>query len=199
MSIKEWTKALTEDGLTVGLDGNFIPCRAELISPQSDWENIWRLCRLEGIDSVLAPFNFKLLHGLLITKKGLQRLSIESLSSCNLCSQDTEDTLEHSIIDCNFNNGIGATALQIARVFSPDVSPEALLRLEFSDVSEELELSLVTFTSTIFHVIWEKRFCSVKPTLFEVRCQLEARCQILRETRFSTSVDQLSDMIRMLQ
>ena len=108
MKTGQWTKVLTENGLTgVGLDGQLVPCRAEVASPSSDWDNIWRLCRLNGLDSELASFNFKLLHGLLITRKGLVWLNPSLDTNCTLCTDHAEDSLVHSFIECSFDNGMG--------------------------------------------------------------------------------------------
>ena len=73
-----------------------------------------------------------------------------------------------------------------------------MLRLELSGISEEVELPLATFISSILHVVWEKRMKSARISAYDVRCTLEARCQILRESRFLNAATMLHDMILLL-
>ena len=107
MRTGQWTKVLTENGLTgIGMNDQLVPCKAELASPRSDWDTIWRLCRLDGLDSELASFNFKLIHGLLITRKGLLRLNLSTNTISNLCTDQAKDSIVHSLIYCSFNNKV---------------------------------------------------------------------------------------------
>ena len=89
MSTSPWVRILTEDGVTMELGRGqvkqYIPCKAEISFPHNDWEQSWRLCRLKGIGSDLASFNFKLLHGLLVTKERMHHLNPHSSPYCTLC------------------------------------------------------------------------------------------------------------------
>ena len=78
MSTGQWVRVLTEQGLTMSVEAGhqqFIPCRAETRYPTNDWTVSWRLCRLPGLGSDLISFNFKLLHGLLVTRQRLHQLT----------------------------------------------------------------------------------------------------------------------------
>ena len=59
MSISQWTRLLTEDGLTMEGENvkRYIPCRSELSSPTTDWESSWKLSRHPGLGSDLLNFN----------------------------------------------------------------------------------------------------------------------------------------------
>ena len=194
MSIGQWTKILTEDGLTKTPSGQYVQCRAEIAAPTSDWENVWRISRLQGLGSESISFNFKLLHKLLISRKGLQRLNPDIASTCQHCSNDLEDDLEHSLIHCSFNNEIGVKTLEIVRRHTTCSQPNALLRLELGEIPEESELPLVSLISVILKLTWDKRLRVIRPTLYDVRCSLEARCQILRESRYQKAADVLNNM-----
>ena len=77
MTEKQWYRIYLEDSctmqeLTAG-ELSYIPTRLELASPETDWENSWRLARLKGLGPEHGSFLFKLLHKLLITKERLNR------------------------------------------------------------------------------------------------------------------------------
>ena len=71
MSISQWVRLLTEDGLTMEITDTrkYKSCKAEDLSPTSDWPLIWKISRLNGLGSELTSFNFKLLHGLRVTRE----------------------------------------------------------------------------------------------------------------------------------
>ena len=198
MDIGQWTRKLTEDGLTMQGSEEFTPCRAELSSPNSDWDLCWRLCRLGGLSSELASFNFKLIHGLLVTKKRQHHLNPRSSPICSHCNLQIEEDLTHALIQCSYNNGVGLSLVSVADIYIPDIHTSSLLRLELSNLSGSHELPLVTITSTILSSIWEKRQARARITLFDIRTTLEAKCQVLRETRFSNSSIILEEMISKL-
>ena len=74
--------------------------------------------------------------------------------------------------------------------FIPNTDVDASLRLEI-DIEEEMELPLVWIVATVFQVIWKLRVDKSRVTLYEVRAQLEARINLLRETRYSSSASRL--------
>ena len=173
----------------------FIPCRAELSSPNADWDLCWRMCRLRGLSSDLDSFNFKLLHGLLVTKKRQHHLNPRSSPICSHCNHQVEEDLDHALVQCSYNDGVGLSLVNIAGIYIPDINTSSLLRLELSNLPESQELPLVTLISTILSTIWEKRQTRARITLFDTRTTLEAKCQLLRETRLSNYSIILEEMI----
>ena len=128
MSINQWTRYLTEEGLTMEGENprRYILCRSELSSPHTDWEQCWRLSRLPGLGSDLSSFNFKLLHQLLVTRQRLHHLNPQTPPTCNLCVTDIEDDLQHAFISCNYNNGVDEALLRIVEEHVPDINPPTL-------------------------------------------------------------------------
>ena len=55
------------------------------------------------------------------------------------------------------------------------------------DVQEDSQLPLVWLIATVASEIWKLRIDKSKVQLYEVRAQMEAKINILRETRFSSS------------
>ena len=169
-------------------------CRVETLSPHSDWIRIWNICRLRGLGSELASFNFKLLHQLLVTRVRQQQMTPAASPQCTLCQNSLED-LPHALIQCSFNNEVGLKLLETIKNYSPDISEEALLRLEFGDLQQDQELEIIFFTSFILKTIWESRMKRSKPSLYETRATLEAKCSILRKTRLNNQTPSLDAMM----
>ena len=71
---------------------------------------------------------------------------------------------------------------------------EAVLRLEI-DVDEGLELPLVWLVAASFSALWKLRVEKTRATLFEIRSQLEAKINLLRETRYSNAASILDELI----
>ena len=69
-----------------------------------------------------------------------------------------------------------------------------MLRLEV-DVDEGLELPLVWLVAASFSALWKLRAEKTKTTLFEIRSQLEAKINLLRETRYSNTATILDELV----
>ena len=78
MSLKEWYQAMLEKYVTMFVAPNvercLLPCRAEVRSPETDWEVTWRRARLPFLGSELTTFLWWLLHRLLPTQERLHHL-----------------------------------------------------------------------------------------------------------------------------
>ena len=78
--------------------------------------------------------------------------------------------------------------------YLPDLDAESALRLELN-VEEELELPLVWLLASVFLAIWKLRVDKARVQLYEVRAQLEAKVNLLRETRFRNSAEILDQLV----
>ena len=196
MSIKEWSKFLTEENVTMDdpSTSHFTPCRAETSSPTTDFPLSWRLCRLKGLGSDLATFNFKLLHRLLVTRERQHQLGTAASPLCPLCSNASED-LQHALIQCDYNHDVGKKLLGSIKNYIPEISGPALLRLELPNIAEDLEFSLTFFTSSILMFIWDKRMVKSRISLYDIRATLEAKCLLLRKTRLAGKVPFLEELL----
>ena len=151
--------------------------------------------------SNIASFNFKLLHLLLVTRQTLHQFNANLVPTCSICDDEVAEDLEHALISCNYNNGVGLFLLRVINEYIP-VSPtnsQALLCLDLPGLEEELELPIITFVSSILLDIWESRLSNSRITLFDTRTNLEARCSLLRETRFNEAVPKLTELIKNLE
>ena len=196
MSIKQWTLALIEANLTKEPTNlaKYKPCRAELLSPTSDWEHIWRLSRLPGLGSDLTTFNFKLLHRLLVTRNRMHQMNPAVSSSCLLCNDGIED-LAHSLIHCSYNQEVGLKLLKCIQHLVPAMSDQDLLHLEIRGLPIDMEFPVVFLTSSILRYIWNQRISKARMSLYEIRTSLEAKCILLRKTRFENHATGLETLL----
>ena len=81
------------------------------------------------------------------------------------------------------------------RSFSPNLDIGAALRLEFA-VDEDVELPLVWLVGAVCQSVWKCRADKSRVKLYEIRSQLEANINLLRETRFSSSAVLLDQIVR---
>ena len=196
MSTSQWIRVLTEEGLTMDRTGTeYTPCRAEVSAPSNDWSRTWKLVRLKGLDSHLASFNFKLLHGLLVTKSRMNQINPASSATCTHCNDQAPEDLQHALLACPYNDGTGHSLMNAIALKVGNITPECLLRLEFSALQEEHELSAVTLISACLMEVWKKRFSRSRIRLYVIRATLEAGCLLLRETRFSDSFQSFNEML----
>ena len=116
-------------------------------------------------------------------------------ATCTHCDAHIDEDLQHALLHCNYNNGVGLSLLSVAQIHIPDITAASLLRLELTSISEEYELPLATFISAALLAIWDKRYTKSRIILYDIRATLEARCQLLRETRYESKVPIIRDMI----
>ena len=201
MSEKQWYTLLLEDSCTmqVGEGGmrQFISSRVESASPGTDWETSWRLARLGGLGPENTSFLFKLLHQILPTQERLHRAKKEANPRCKApgCTSGDVGDLQHSLVQCEANQLVGKKLMETLSQYQPTISTEAALRLEFS-VEDDLELPLVWITAATLLSIWEQRKVGSKVQPYLTRAQLEAKVNILRDTRLSKITSFLDNMIK---
>ena len=116
----------------------YIPCKAEIQAPTIDWSITWKLVRLKGLDSELTSFNFKLIHGLLVTKKRMHQLNPVTQPTCSHCNDHVKEDIQHAMLDCSYNDGAGQSLLAVVQNHLPQFSPQCLLQLELGQLQEEV-------------------------------------------------------------
>ena len=137
MTEKDWTKLLTENNITMTSTNTetgeklFAPCRAERVSPATDWEVSWLTCRQPGIPLDLASFLWCMLHDLLLTQSRLHHLGSVNSPMCRLQGCEEEGSLLHELIHCEGNDGVGIKLISFLQLHIPGLTDAALLRLDF--------------------------------------------------------------------
>ena len=118
---------------------------------------------------------------------------------CKLCDDNVEEDIKHALFECKFNNGIGQIILSKVRSLDVNITPEKILTYDLSCIEDVKELPAVTFIYTCLMEIWIGRSKNSRINLYDIRSTLEARCLLLRETRYRASVDGLEEMLRNFQ
>ena len=203
LTISQWARILTEDGLTMEQVPNqetrqYISCSCELLSPNNDWQISWKLFRLRGLSSEMISFNFKLLHRLLPVKDRLHRITPTTPATCTLCPSSCPETLEHALLSCAYNNGTGQALITTLQRVLPSLTADQLLLLQFVDLTETQELPLVFFSTAFLLEVWNRRVKKGRIGIYDIRSTLEARCSLLRETRYQNCYECLMELVKLM-
>ena len=201
MTTAQWYRVLLEKEVTMeeSEDGTmeFIRSRSELASPSTEWEVSWKRARMKGMGSDATSFLWKLLHRLLPTEERVARILPNSSANCRQCPNPTQATLEHCFFDCVCSGVVGQSLLGAVRQHDPSVSQAGLLRLEFES-EEAMEYPIVWVTAQTLLYIWGERLAGRVGDLIVTRTLLEARVNLLRETRFSNSHASIKEILEQL-
>ena len=200
MTTSQWTRVLTEDGLTMEQVPNqetmqYRPCNSEMASPHNDWQLSWKMCRMRGLNSEMISFNFKLLHRLLPVRDRLHQITPATSPTCTLCTDSCPETLQHALLSCTYNGGTGQVLLCTLQRFFPALTPEKILLLQFPDATEVQEMSSAFLTAALLLEVWNKRTKKTRISLFDIRSTLEAKVSLLRETRNNTMYETVRELI----
>ena len=90
-----------------------IPLKAETAPPTANWKQTWSMVRQRGLSPELTTFNFKLLHRILPTSMILNIILPNSYSKCNRCNLEIDESLEHALVGCTANGGVGRALLSL--------------------------------------------------------------------------------------
>ena len=113
---------------------------------------------------------------------------------CRAAGCTEVEDLDHSLVQCQANQQVGSRLLQVLQQYQPNLTTAALLRLEI-DVEAEQELPLVWLTAATLLSIWDQRKTCTRVQPHLTRSQLEAKANILRETRLTNTAVMLNDLI----
>ena len=198
MTAAMWYRVLVEDNIThqeTNLRTEPILSKIEEKNPQVDWVRTWSMSTTTGLSSKQLTFIWRMIHDLLPTQARLFRLKMSNTNSntCNLCTQNSVDTLSHALVLCPYNGGAGSFVLEKLSDYVPNLTPQKLVLLDL-DVSDDLHLPAVFLISSVLSEIWESRKYKKPCHLNSIRAALEAGINILRKSRFHKSARKL-DMI----
>ena len=102
------------------------------------------------------------------------------------CPGTDVENLAHALILCTGNNAVGTRIMQTLHSFVPGLGVDEALHLDFT-VEESLRLPLVFAMAVAFGTLWDLRLRKIRPQLYLVRAQLEAKVSLLRECRHFTN------------
>lgn len=188
MATAQWYRVLLEKEVTMmeaeDQTMEFIKSRTELASPNTDWELTWGLARLRGLGSEATSFLWKLLRRILPSEDRVARIIPNSSPSCRQCPTPTIVDLEHCFFSCVSTQHVGRTLLSAVRVYVPDITPSALLLLQFPEQGE-MEMPIVWISAETLLYMWGVGQSGKVVNLFTTRSILQSKINLLRETRYS--------------
>ena len=132
------------------------PSRAELATPETDWQRTWHLARLKGLGPEMTFFLWKLLHRLLPTQNRISRIMKQKSPLCQLCLDQVVEDLPHAFFHCGFNGEAGTHLLNYLSSKYPGTSPSHPLSLN-SEIAHNEEFTLMWFTVFFLQNIWVAR------------------------------------------
>ena len=115
-----------------GSPREYIETRAELASPNTDWDTCWKRARLKGLGSEATSFLWKLLHCLLPSEQRLAKILPNSSDLCKWCPNPIPADLSHYLFQCSSTREVGEWLLNIVRHYDPYVTAPRLLDLSLS-------------------------------------------------------------------
>ena len=160
MKEKDWVRLLTEEHITMEIDNetrqqHYKPCKAELSSPTTDWSLSWGACRQPGVPPDLASFMWRVMHNLLSTQA--HRFGTIRSPVCKMQGCTEIGSLEHELLYCNKNDGIGYDLLSCLQHYKPGLQADAVLRLEHGSGGDDMSLPITPLTAIILSTIWKER------------------------------------------
>ena len=104
------------------------------------------------------------------------------------------ETRVHALLHCRWNDGVGERVMAVIKDYRPNIQPEQLLCLDFQ-LDEEQTLPVIWMMATVLQIIWSLRTNNSRVQLYEVRVQMEAKINLLRETRHSNAARILNQIV----
>merc|ERR1711947_16799 len=115
-----------------------------------------------------------------------------------LCSSSCPETLEHAFLSCAYNAGTGQALITTLQRVLPSLTADQLLLLQFVDLTETQELPLVFFSTAFLLEVWNRRVKKGRIGIYDIRSTLEARCSLLRETRYQNCYECVMELVKLI-
>ena len=143
-----------------------------------------------------TSFLFKLMHRLLVTRERLHRTNSAASPRCkSLGCQAQVENLEHALFQCPANKNVGKGVLHILCEHHPHITAEAALRLDLV-IQPDQELPVTWLLAATLLSVWNQRQSTQKVQPYLVRAELEAKVNLLRQTRFEKEASTISEQIQ---
>ena len=179
MTVKQWYNFLIETHVTNDHEQSLLPCRAERMNPDANWNIVWSNVRMPVIPNASKSFAWKLVHDLLPTENRLFAASSVSSNKCKAsCPGDPIADLEHCFFDCQLTNELGMWLLNIFKRVIPHSNPRVILNLEFENAE------LLFLTIEVLYFSWSRRTIGKKASLVEFTSSIDADLMILSESKY---------------
>ena len=120
--------------------------------------------------------------------------AVNSLCKVSNCPGNLVEDLPHALVHCSGNFGVGLIIVQRSLTLAPGRTVDELLKLDLK-VDNDDELALIWWLAAGFQAVWDLRKAGKRVEPYLVRAQLEAKVNLLRETRFTRAVPKLEGLL----
>ena len=192
----QWYKMLVEKYVTHHCQSStkkLIPCKAETELPEADWSTIWTAICQSGLSSDLMAFLWRLIHDLLPSPVRLFKLKMVSSHLCTLCDLEAVGDLQHCLLECPYNNGVGQFVFNILSRCVDGLSQKKIIKLDLNIEGDKLPV--VLFIANVLFEIWCCRREKKMVCLHSIKANLEAKVNILRKSRHRSAAETLMEFI----
>ena len=140
--------------------------------------------RLNGLGPESTSFLFKVVHQLLPTQERVARTNpnVNGLCKAAGCNMAEREDVLHALVTCEGNGGVGKSVIDCVSNYGLEITYQSIIRLQFKS-EESHEMPVVWVLAVAWASIWEARTKGKKPELYVIRAELEARINLLRDTR----------------
>ena len=135
-------------------------------------------------------------HRLLVTREMLHRTNPKCRA--HGCQEaQTVENLEHALFNCPANKNVGKAVLHVLSEQHPHITAEAALRLELV-IEPDQELPLIWLLAASLLSVWNQKQATQKVQPNLTRADLEAKVNLLRQTRYENVAQILQEKIQIL-
>ena len=114
------------------------------------------------------------------------------LASCH--NHLSEDQL-HALFYCTYNNNTSTALINSISTILPNITTRQLLLLDL-ELDDEKQFPVVWMVGSFLELVWSSRIEKRQVRLYIIRADLEARASLLRETRHSTHLEMITEMLQ---
>ena len=154
-------------------------CRTEILSPNIDWETIWRRVRHHSLPSLVTSFLWKLVNDLLTTEERVNSTVGNTSPFCRYGCHEVVADLEHCFFKCIMTQDVGDWLLVLIEKFGP-TSEANILKLDICDND-----ALVWIVASTLQFCWTQRVSSKKADVQECIAHLRGESELMRNSDLS--------------
>ena len=157
------------------------------------------MVRQKGLGPELTSFIFKILHRILPTADRLHRILPNSSPFCNRCNGENIETLEHALVECSANGGVGHALMALVTHYTDyPMSSTDLVTFNIDGSSNSLTFCLVWLVGTVFSETWTKRSHKKNISMLEAQAEVEAQYRMFEKTKMCNEKTLLGDITKFL-
>ena len=151
---------------------------------------------MKHLTSEQSSFLFKMLYNILPTNSRLHHLKQKDCPACSHCSSGSADDCQHALLNCSKNDDVNNWVTSFTRKVVPNCSLLDIITLNL-DLTEEMKFPLVWALAHVLSLVWHLRLNKKSIMLFNIRADMEAKINSLRNTRIAGLASQIKTLLNL--